>query len=55
MANSNGYDYLGMFHFIKEFKNPFPNKPFISKMEENYGLLWQFKDCVDGWTLGVSR
>jgi hypothetical protein len=24
-------------------------------MEENYGLLWQFKDCVVGWTLGVSR
>ena len=24
-------------------------------MEENYGKLWQFKDCVRGWTLGVSR
>ena len=23
-------------------------------MEENCGLLWQFKDCVVGWTLGVS-
>ena len=24
-------------------------------MEENYEKLWQFKDCVRGWTLGVSR
>ena len=29
--------------------------PFIEEMEENYGKLWQFKDCVQGWTLGVSR
>ena len=24
-------------------------------MEENYGSLWQFKNCVVGWSLGVSR
>ena len=24
-------------------------------MEENYGKLWQFKNCVRFWTLGVSR
>ena len=24
-------------------------------MEENYGKLWQFKDCVQSWTLEVSR
>ena len=29
--------------------------PFIEEMEENYGKLWQFKDYVRGWTLGVSR
>ena len=29
--------------------------PFIEEMEENYGKLWQFKNCVLGWTLGVSR
>jgi hypothetical protein len=40
MANSDGYDYLGMYHFIEEFNNPFPDKPFIIEMEENYTLLW---------------
>jgi hypothetical protein len=44
-----------MFHFIKEFQNPFVDKSFILEMEENYGLLWQFRDCVVGWTLGVSQ
>jgi hypothetical protein len=39
MVTSNGYDYSGMFHFIKEFRNPFLHKPFIIEMEENYGLL----------------
>jgi hypothetical protein len=24
-------------------------------MEENCGTLWQFRDCVVGWSLGVSR
>jgi hypothetical protein len=24
-------------------------------MEETYGLLWQFKDCVVGWTLAISQ
>ena len=24
-------------------------------MEENYGKLWQFKNCIRFWTLGVSR
>jgi hypothetical protein len=55
MANFDGYEYLGMSHFIEEFQNPFPDKPFITEMEENYGLLWQFKDCVVGWTLGISQ
>jgi hypothetical protein len=54
MATSDGYDYSRMSHFIEEFQNPFADKPFISEMEENYGLLWQFKDCVVGWILGVS-
>ena len=53
MAFTDGYDYSGMFHFIKEFQNLFTNRPFISKMED--GSLWQFKDCVVGWSLGVSR
>jgi hypothetical protein len=55
MATSNGYYYSIMFHFIKEFQNPFADKPFISEMEENYGSLWQFRDCVVGWTLSISR
>jgi hypothetical protein len=42
MANTNGYDYLEISHFIEEFQNPFANKSFIIEMEENYGLLWQF-------------
>ena len=41
--------------FIKEFQNPFSNRPFITKMEENYGSLWLLKNCVIGWTPGVSR
>ena len=24
-------------------------------MEENYGMLWQFKGCFDWWMLGVSH
>jgi hypothetical protein len=55
MAHMDGYDYSSMTHFIKEFRNPFSDRPFITEMEENYGMLWQFKDCVDRWTLGVSR
>ena len=43
-----------MSHFIEEFCNPFLDRPFITKMEENYGMLWQFKDCVDQWMLGIS-
>jgi hypothetical protein len=54
MATFDGFDYSKMSHFIEEFQNPFADKPFISEMEENYGLLWQFKDCVVGWILGVS-
>ena len=49
------YDYSQSVHFLEEFKNPFPNKPFIEELEENYGKLWQFKNCVDSWTLGVCR
>jgi hypothetical protein len=48
MAKSDSYDYLEMCHFIEEFKNPFPVKPFITEMEEIYRLLWQFEDCIDG-------
>jgi hypothetical protein len=55
MAHMDGYDYSSMTHFIEEFRNPFSDRPFITEMEENYGMLWQFKDCVDRWTLGVSR
>jgi hypothetical protein len=33
----------------------FRHQFFISKLEENYWLLWQFKDCVVGETLEVSR
>jgi hypothetical protein len=54
MATSNNYDYLGMSHFIEELQNLFVDKPFILEMEENYKLLWKFKDCVVEWTLGVS-
>jgi hypothetical protein len=55
MASTDGYDYLGMSHFIKEFQNPFTDRPFISEMEENYGFPWKFRDCIVGWSLGVSR
>jgi hypothetical protein len=55
MSSTDGYDYSGMSHFIEEFQNSFTDRPFISEMEENYRTLWQFKDCVVGWSLGVSR
>jgi hypothetical protein len=55
MAYMDGYDYSSMSHFIEEFRNPFSDRPFITKIEENYGMLWQFNDCVDRWMLGVSR
>ena len=49
------YDYSQSVHFLEEFKNPFPDKPFIEELKENYRKLWQFKNCVDSWTLGVCR
>ena len=55
MAYMDGYDYCSMPHFMEEFHNPFSDRPFITKMEENYKMLWQFKDCVDQWMLGESR
>ena len=55
MEQVNNYDYSPSLSFIDEFKNPFENVPFIEEMEENYGKLWQFKNCVQFWTLGVSR
>ena len=55
MANSDSYDYFAMSPFIEEFQNPFCDRPFIKKLEENYRSLWQLKKCVIGWTLGVSR
>ena len=55
MAISDGYDYSAVSPFIEEFHNPFPDRPFISKLEDYYGSLWQLKNCVTGWTLGVSR
>jgi hypothetical protein len=54
MASTNSYDYSGISHFIEEFQNLFIDRPFISEMEENYGTLWQFRNCVVGWSLGVS-
>ena len=54
MANSDGYDYSAISPFIEEFQNPFPDRPFITELEDNYGSLWQLKNCVIGWTLGVS-
>jgi hypothetical protein len=41
MAFSDGYDYSAMSPFIEEFQNPFSDRPFITEMEENYGILWQ--------------
>ena len=57
MANmdTKEYDYFQSVHFLEEFKNPFPDKPFIEELKENYGKLWQFKNYVDSWTLGVCR
>jgi hypothetical protein len=55
MAYMDVYDYSGMSHFIEEFRNPFVDRPFITEMEENYRMLWQFKDSVDRWTLDVSH
>jgi hypothetical protein len=39
MAHMDGHDYSSMFHFIEEFRNPFLDRPFITEMEENYGML----------------
>jgi hypothetical protein len=55
MASTEAYNYSGMSHFIEEFQTPFTDRPFISEMVENYGTLWKFRDCVVGWSLGVSR
>ena len=55
MASSNGYNYSTMSPFIEEFQNLFSDRPFITKLEENYDSLWQLKKCVIGWTLGVSQ
>ena len=55
MEQVDNYDYSSSLPFIDEFQNPFESVPFIDEMEENYGKLWQFKNCVRYWTLGVSR
>ena len=55
MEQRDSYDYSTSLPFITKFLNPFEGVPFIEEMEENYGKLWQFKDCVRGWTLGVLR
>ena len=55
MAISDGYNYSAMSPFIKEFQKPFSERPFITELEENYRSLWQLKNCVIGWTLGVSQ
>jgi hypothetical protein len=55
MANFDGYDYSRMSHFIEEFCNLFLDKFFIIEMEENYEMLWQFRNCIVGWTLRVSQ
>ena len=55
MEQVDNYNYSPSLPFIAKFKNPFENVPFIEEMEENYGKLWQFKECVRFWTLGVSR
>ena len=55
MAYMDGYDYSNMSHFIEEFCNPFPDRPIITEMADNYVMLWQFKGCLERWALGVSR
>ena len=55
MEQVDNYDYSPSLPFITEFENPFKGVPFIEELEENYDKLWQFKDCVRSWTLGVSR
>ena len=55
MEHVDNYDYSPSLPFITEFENPFEGVPFIEEMEENYGKLLQFKDCVRSWTLGMSR
>ena len=55
MATKEYYDYLQSLPFLEEFQNPFPKKPFIDEFEENYDKLWQFKNSVASWSLGVSR
>ena len=55
MANSDSYDYSAMSPFIEEFQNRFSDRLFIIELEENYGSLWQLKNCIIGWTLGVPQ
>ena len=55
MAFFDSYNYSAMSSFIKEFQNPFSDRPFIIEMEDNYGILWQLKNCIIKWSLGVSR
>ena len=39
MDTEEYYDYSQSSPFLEEFENPFPNKPFIDKLEDNYGKL----------------
>jgi hypothetical protein len=65
MATSDGYDHSGMSHFIKEFRNPFPNKSFIIEMEETMGCygslsialldgLLEYTDTKDMYTHSIK-
>ena len=55
MANSDTYNYPAILNYMEPFKSPFGDTSFITEMVFNYGPLWKFKDCVIGWTFGVSR
>lgn len=54
MDDDDSYDYSATEYFLQKFDNPVAPSPFIDDVVENYGTLWEFKDCVQSWSLAKS-
>jgi len=54
MEVGSKYDYSTTLSFIEPFVNLYGGEPFIFKMPESYGMLWQFKEYVASWSFGLN-
>lgn len=55
MDPEDAYDYSLTKPHMEPFSNPIKDGPFITKMEDSYGELFQLKSHIESWSFGVSR